>query len=230
MSPPRLLASPRPRLDLLGPGLHSSIGSRGYLPPLPSSSLLIPRTNLLLRLMHPTSGWEPSYRNVRPLMTSYIRAPITPIAFCPLSATTTSVTESFRRSVSLLVNGDTGSRDSLSGRIIKIWSTSAPLRDLTPVRLNGLFSSAVLNFQSRLDPALRIWSLTLSHVSSARQGALDHREYFTSALCGRGCHLGSGTGCEKSPFSCHQTSPCPRGNVIRSWGRSSCCSSLGSLV
>ncbi len=158
MSPPRLLASPRPRLDLLGPGLHRmrSIGSRGYLPPLPSSSLLIPRNNLLLRLMNPTSGWEPSYRNVRPLTTSYIRAPFTPIAFCPLSATTTSVTESFRRSVWLLVNGDTGSRDSLSGRIIKIWSTSAPLRDLTPVRLIGLFSSAVLNFRSRLDPALRI--------------------------------------------------------------------------
>ncbi len=61
VSPPRLLASPRPRLALLGPGLHRmhSIGSRSYLPPLPSSSLLIPRNYLLLRLMLPTSGWEP---------------------------------------------------------------------------------------------------------------------------------------------------------------------------
>ncbi len=159
MSPPRLLASPRPRLALLGPGLHRmhSIGSRSYLPPLPSSSLLIPRNYLLLRLMLPTSGWEPSYRNVRPLMTRYICVPFTPIAFRLLSATTTSVTESIWRSVWLLVNGDTGSREpacySLSGRIIKICTTSAPLRDLTPVRL---FSSAVLNFRSRLDPALRI--------------------------------------------------------------------------
>ncbi len=72
---------------------------------------------------------------------------LTPIAFRPRSATTMSVTESFWRSIWLLVNGDTGSwesRSSLSGRIIKIWSTSALLRDLTLVRLVGLFSSAVL--------------------------------------------------------------------------------------
>ncbi len=100
VSPPRLLASPRVRLALLGPGLHRmrSIGSKGYLPPLPSSSLLIQRNNLLLRLMLPTSGWEPYYRNARPLTTRYIRALSTPIGFRPLSATTTSVTESFWRS------------------------------------------------------------------------------------------------------------------------------------
>ncbi len=133
---------------------------KGLFTSAPSSSLLTPRNNLLLKLMLPTSGWEPSYRNAHPLMTRYIRAPSTPITFCPLSATMTSVTESFWRSVWLLVNGDTGSREpachSLSGRIIKIWRTSAPLRDLTDVRLVGLFSSAVLNFRSRLDPALRI--------------------------------------------------------------------------
>ncbi len=72
---------------------------------------------------------------------------LTPIAFRPRSATTMLVTESFWRSVWLLMNGDTGSwesRSSLSGRIIKIWSTSALLRDLTLVSLVGLFSSAVL--------------------------------------------------------------------------------------
>ncbi len=69
----------------------------------------------------------PSYRNVRPLTTRYIRAPFTPIAFRLRSAITTSVTVNFWRSVWLLVSGDTGSREpachSLSGRIIKIWST-----------------------------------------------------------------------------------------------------------
>ncbi len=137
--------------------------------------------------MLPTLGWEPSYRNAHPLMTRYIRAPSTPITFCPLSATMTSVTESFWRSVWLLVNGDTGSREpachSLSGRIIKIWRTSAPLRDLTAVRLVGLFSLAVLNFRSRLDPALRIWSLTLSHTSSAPQGGpLPPRVFYLSVV------------------------------------------------
>ncbi len=89
-----------------------------------------------------------------------------------------SVTENFWRSVWLLVSGDTSSREpgfhSLSGRIIKIWSTSVPLRDLTPVRPVGLFSSAVLILQSRLDPALRIWSLTPSHASSARQKSTEN--------------------------------------------------------
>ncbi len=123
--------------------------------------------------MLPTSGWVPYYRNVRPLTTRYIRAPSTPIAFRPRSTITTSVTENFWRSVWLLVSGDTGSREpachSLSGRIIKIWSTSVPLRDLMPVRLVGLFSLAVLILRFRLDPALRIWNLTPSLASSARQ-------------------------------------------------------------
>ncbi len=139
------------------------------------------------------------------------RAPFTPIAFRQRSTITMSVTENFWRSVWLLVSGDTGSREpafhSLSGRIIKIWSTSVPLRDLTPVRLVGLFSSAVLILRSRLDPAIRICKPDALSRSSVRQSFPDHGEYFTSALCGRGCLLGSGTGCWKSSFAGHQTSP-----------------------
>ncbi len=96
-----LLSSPRPRLDLLGPRPRRvrSIGSRGYLPPLPFLLPQIPRNNLLLRLMPPTSGLELSCRNALPLTTRFIRALSIHIAFRPLSATTTSVTESFWRSV-----------------------------------------------------------------------------------------------------------------------------------
>ncbi len=58
-----------------------------------------PENNLLLRLMPPTSGLELSCRNALPLTTRFIRALSIHIAFRPLSATTTSVTESFWRSV-----------------------------------------------------------------------------------------------------------------------------------
>ncbi len=55
----------------------------------------IPRNNLLLKLMPPTSGLELSCRNALPLTTRFIHALSIHIAFRPLSATTTSGTESF---------------------------------------------------------------------------------------------------------------------------------------
>ncbi len=88
------------RLDLLGPRLRRvrSIGSRGYLPSAPILITPDPEKQFMLRLMPPTSGLELSCRNALPLTTRFIRALSIHIAFRPLSAPTTSVTESFWRS------------------------------------------------------------------------------------------------------------------------------------
>ncbi len=54
------------------------------------------------------------------------------------------------------MNGDTGLREPvchlLSGRIIKIWNTSAPPRDLTPVRLGGRFFFGRFEFSISFRP------------------------------------------------------------------------------
>ncbi len=119
----------------------------------------------------------------------------------------------------------------LSGRIIKIWNTSAPPRDLTPVRLGGRFSSAALSFRSRLDPVLRISSRTLSHVSSAHQGGPSTNESILPQRCVVGAAIWGVEQAVRRALS-HVTRPprAPEGTlfvpeVVRSavlhWGHSS---------
>ncbi len=206
--------------------------------------------------MLPTSGWVPSYRNVRPLTTRYIRAPFTPIAFRPRSTITTSVTKNFWRSVWLLVSGDTGSRE----RFI-VWTDHQNLEYIRfAKRLNarqarwalffGRFDFTISFRPGSKNPDALSRQFGSSEVSPTTENILPQRCVVGETRPGRagskrdrkietaeeksptsltGCLLGSGTGCEKSSFAGHQTSPRSWGNVIRSWGRSFHGPSLGAL-